>query len=180
LSKQLDDADEQSNVRKGLVILGIVVVLAAGIYFLFLRTPAAPSVESLTATALTAPNSADRLRAVAELGQMRPGVGFPQPQLIKVAKESKDGEVVASAIVLLRNLNETQPLLYVEAMEHEDAGVREKGWLAIGGLFPDLAKVGASYSPGGPPEIRKTAIRDIRAQIESAEKRTREMHEKRK
>jgi len=171
-----DAADEQANVRKKLVILGVVAVLAVGIYFLFLRTPAPPSADSLATTALTASNSAERVRAVAELGQMRSDKGFPEsrPHLLRIVQESKDGEVVATAIGLLASMREGQPQLYIGALENENANVREKGWLAIQELYPNFVKVGAGYAPGGSPESRKAAIRNLRKHIEDDEKRARD------
>jgi len=176
-----DAADERANVRKKLVLLGIVVVLAVGIYFLFLRTPAPPSAETLATTALTASDSAARLRAVAELGQYRKGEAPSGAQLERVVKESKDGAVAEAALGLLVIHGESRPLVYLDAMEHEDARVRAKAYGTLMKLhdkhqYPDLAKT--EYNPNGPPESRKAAILNLRKQIENADKRAAEFAEK--
>jgi len=170
-------ADEQANVRQRLAVFGVVVVLAVGIYFLFLRTPAPPSLESLTTAALTAGDAKERERAAAMLGHESRG-----PESIRlfrqIAAQSKDPAVLAIAIQSLDRLGDAESLpQFFVAMEHEDAKVRAAGWQAARRLAMARPS-GTAYSPSDPPEKRKEAVRELRKAQERALEAQREAAKK--
>ena len=168
---------ELPSAKRTLISLGVCAVLGVGIYYFVPRTPGEPSTDSLVTTALTAPDSAQRVRAVVELGQKPPHEGnVVIPNLRKLVNESKDAEVVAVALHGLKNFHDFEPLQYVYGMEHEDARVRDKGWIGLQTCKNEFW-AGLAYKPDAPLEARKQATQEARKRIEEYEKRSQIMRQ---
>jgi len=178
LSDAADEADEQAKVRKKLVLLGIVVVLAVGIYFLFLRTPPEPSPESLLESALTVGDPKERLRAAIELSHRQTDLDRVRPLMRRLADESKDPELIAVALGLLARYADTESMpRFIEAMAHEDARVRAKGAEGMKALGGGSIGVGLGlqmnqalrFSATDPPETRQAVVRKLRELLKAKE-----------
>jgi len=157
--------------KRPLAILAICVVVLIGAIVWGWLPDREPSMESLVNAALTAGDSAQRVRAVLALGQMRAdGGGAMAPYMRKVADESKDPEVMAIAILTLDNVSDPEGLpRYFAALENESPKVRERGWLAIKRNAPPLAE-GFTFSPNALPATRAAVVIKLRERLESLRK----------
>jgi len=157
-------ADEQAKVRKKLVLLGIVVILAVGIYFLFLRTPAPPSADSLATTALTAADPQARRIAALKLSGL-PATAEVQTAMLGVVKASKDPEVMGCLlpVVISFAFDDLHPMLF-EKLEDPDEKMRLAAAAALSKVYNTLPD-GLVYDPKGPAEQRSKVRRALERRI---------------
>jgi len=155
------------SMKRRLTILVICLIVFLGAAVWWSLPEGEPSPESLVKSALTAGDSAERVRAALALSQMRAdGGGAMAPYMRRVADESKDPEVIAIAIFTLDNMSDLEGLpRYFAAMENESPKVRELGWLAIKRHFPYLAE-GSVFSPNAPLETRTAVVGELQKRLE--------------
>jgi len=157
-----DEADEQARVRKKLVLLGIVVVLAVGIYFLFL-SPREVSLDALAETSVKGPALEDRVRAASTLSLVQGGKA--RGHLRKVLAETKDPEVQIVAIQYLgAELDGDSLRLFYDALASPELRVRIAAHAAairyLGALPPDIA-----YRPNSPAGELQVAVRKLKEDL---------------
>lgn len=147
-----------------LVILGVCAIILIGVLWMtFSGGP--PDPDSLAATALGSGNVKVKAKAASQLSMLQGKKVVPL--LRKIAKESKDGEVVVVAIGTLSDRHEMANLpFFYAAMDHPDKAAREAGYKAAlkvyQGSLPDGTLPGnVKYDVEAPPEERAKAVQKL-------------------
>jgi hypothetical protein len=144
-------------------ILAILFLVAAGYWGLTLSS--IPTANSLAVRALSATKPEERADAVAQLTLIKE----PQtwPQLRRVAAESKDPEVVLTAINTLATSSNPDSLsLFLDTLNHEDKRAREAAYRAVL-LGRDVVQLeAAGYQASDPPEKRSLAVARLREAVQ--------------
>lgn len=131
-----------------LVLIGVVVMMMPG---------APPDPDALAASALGSGNAKAKAKAASQLAMLQGKKVVPL--LRKLAKESKDGEVVVVAVSTLsdRHSMENLPIFFV-AMDHPEKSAREAAYKAVLKIYDGKLPGNLKYDVEGPTENRAKVV----------------------